>query len=54
MNTASRRSDKTSAIAAPIIHIINTLYTLKPICFESFKAGIETWRVSHAKNAPKI
>lgn len=54
IKTASRRSAKTNAIAAPIIHIIRTLYTLKPMCFESFNAGIDTCRVSHAKNAPKI
>lgn len=54
MNTASRRSASTMAIDAPIMHIINTLYTLKPMCLESLSAGMDTWRVSHAKNAPKI
>lgn len=42
MKTASRRSANTRAIAAPMIHIISTLYTLRPICFESLSAGIET------------
>lgn len=42
MKTASRRSASTNAMAAPMIHIIRTLYTLSPICFESLSAGIET------------
>lgn len=76
MKTASRRSARTSAMAAPIVHMITQLYTLSPMCFESLSAGIETkqrilqisgnnwrrlhknkyspWRVSQAKNAPKI
>lgn len=54
INTASRRSDRTNAIAAPMIHMIKTLYTLSPICLESLRAGIDTCRVSQAKNAPNI
>lgn len=46
--TASRRSASTNAMAAPMIHIISTLYTLRPMCFESFSAGIET--VSNNEN----
>lgn len=42
MKTASRRSARTSAMAAPIMHMISTLYTLSPMCFESLSAGIET------------
>lgn len=42
MKTASRRSASTNAMAAPMIHIMSTLYTLRPICFESLSAGIET------------
>lgn len=42
MKTASRRSASTNAMAAPMIHIISTLYTLSPICFESLSAGIDT------------
>lgn len=42
MKTASRLSASTNAIAAPMMHIISTLYTLSPMCFESFNAGIET------------
>lgn len=42
MKTASRRSARTSAMAAPIVHMITQLYTLSPMCFESLSAGIET------------
>lgn len=42
IKTASRRSAKTKAIAAPIMHIISTLYTLNPMCLESLRAGIDT------------
>ena len=41
-----------NAMAAPAEHIISTLYTLIPIYFESFRAGIVTWRVSYAKKQP--
>lgn len=39
-------------IGAPIMHIITTLYTLIPMYFESFNAGILTRRVSHARKHP--
>lgn len=52
MNEASFRSESTIAMAAPVTHIITTLYTLRPMCFESLRAGIETCRVSQAKKAP--
>lgn len=35
-----------------MMHMMSTLYTDKPMCLESFSAGIDTWRVSHARNAP--
>lgn len=54
IKTASFRSDMMRAIEPPIMHIIVTLYTDNPICFESFNAGICTFLVSHAKNAPNI
>ena len=34
------------AIAAPVVHMIRTLYTLIPIYFESFNAAIVTCLVS--------
>lgn len=40
--TKSLRSDNTNDMAAPAMHVMNTLYTEKPMCFESFRAGIET------------
>lgn len=52
--TRSLRSVNTKEIAAPAMHVINTLYTEKPICFESFKAGIETCRVSLNKKYKSI
>lgn len=52
MKEASFRSDSTIAMAAPMTHIITTLYTLSPMCFESLSAGMETCLVSHAKKAP--
>lgn len=54
MNEASCLSDSTKLIAAPIMHMITTLYTLIPTYLESFRAGMLTWRVSHARKAPKI
>jgi hypothetical protein len=41
-NAASCCSLSTKERPAPITHIITTLYTLIPIYFESFKAGIDT------------
>ena len=38
----------------PTAHSSTTLYTLMPIKRESFSAGIETLRVSNARNRPKI
>lgn len=38
--------------AAPIMHIIPTLYTLIPMYLLSFKAGMLTFRVSQAKKQP--
>lgn len=52
IKTASLRSEIMRAMAAPMMHIIVTLYTDNPMCLESFSAGIETFRVSHAKKAP--
>jgi hypothetical protein len=54
INDASCLSDSTKLIAAPIMHIITTLYTLIPTYLESLRAGMLTWRVSHARKAPKI
>ena len=51
-NAASCCSFKTNERPAPMTHIITTLYTLIPIYFESFKAGIETCRVSQARKHP--
>lgn len=53
IKTASFRSDMIKAMDPPIMHIIVTLYTDRPMCLESFRAGIETFRVSHARKAPK-
>ena len=52
MKEASLRSDRTIEMAAPVTHIITTLYTLRPMCFESLRAGMETCLVSQAKKAP--
>lgn len=38
----------------PIAHKSTTLYTLIPMNRESFRAGIETFRVPIARNRPKI
>lgn len=38
--------------AAPIMHIIPTLYTLIPMYLLSFKAGMLTFRVSQARKHP--
>lgn len=54
MKAASLRSDSTMAIAAPMMHMMTTLYTDRPICLESLRAGMETCRVSQARKAPKI
>jgi len=54
MNMASCLSVSTKLIAAPVTHIITTLYTLIPTYLLSFNAGILTCRVSHARKAPNI
>lgn len=38
----------------PTAHSRTTLYTLMPIRRESFSAGIDTLRVSNARNNPKM
>ena len=43
----------TKLMAAPSTHMITTLYTDMPTYLLSFNAGICTFRVSHAKKAPK-
>lgn len=50
---ASCCSRSTNDKAAPITHMMTTLYTLIPMYLESFRAGILTCRVSHAKKQPK-
>jgi len=54
INMASCLSVSTKLIAAPVTHIITTLYTLIPTYLLSFNAGILTCRVSHARKAPNI
>lgn len=54
MNMASCLSAKTKLIAAPVTHMITTLYTLIPTYLLSFNAGMLTCLVSHAKKAPNI
>lgn len=50
---ASCCSRSTNDRAAPITHMITTLYTLIPIYLESLSAGMLTCRVSHARKQPK-
>jgi hypothetical protein len=38
--------------AAPMMHMIPTLYTLIPMYLLSLRAGMLTLRVSHAKKQP--
>ena len=54
MNMASCLSASTKLMAAPVTHMITTLYTLIPTYLLSFNAGILTCLVSHAKKAPNI
>lgn len=54
MKEASCLSERTKLMAAPMTHIITTLYTDIPTYLESLRAGMETWRVSQARNAPNI
>lgn len=51
-NEASCLSVSTWESGAPSTHIITLLYTLIPMYFESFRAGIDTFRVSHARKQP--
>lgn len=50
---ASCCSRSTNDKAAPITHMITTLYTLIPMYLESLSAGMLTCRVSHARKQPK-
>lgn len=54
INMASCLSANTKLIAAPVTHMITTLYTLIPTYLLSFNAGMLTCLVSHAKKAPNI
>lgn len=54
MKDASCLSDSTKEMAAPMTHMMTTLYTDMPTYLESLSAGMLTWRVSHARKAPKI
>ena len=47
-------SEMMNDMAAPHIHMITTLYTLIPMYFESFRAGMLTRLVSQARKQPKI
>lgn len=42
MKEASCLSDRTKLMAAPMTHMITTLYTDMPTYLESFRAGMET------------
>ena len=50
---ASCCSRSTNDRAAPITHMMTTLYTLIPMYLESLSAGMLTCRVSHARKQPK-
>lgn len=52
MKAASCWSRSTKEMAAPMLHMMTTLYTLMPTYLESFSAGMLTWRVSHARKQP--
>ena len=45
-------SYSTDEMATPSTHMIVTLYTDMPTYLLSFKAGMDTFLVSHARNAP--
>ena len=52
INAYSCWSVRMNEMATPMTHMMTTLYTLIPMYFESFKAGIVTCRVSHARKHP--
>ena len=52
MNDELGRSLMMNDTAPPHTHMMTTLYTLIPMYLESFRAGMLTWRVSHAKKHP--